>query len=150
MAASDVFARVVALVGGAAILMRRQAPGSEVPAVGRAPTIPRRGRRRIPTLKMPTARGGPGRDARRGAGPAVNAFAAGLKHPRWIELLPNGDVLVAEALSVAGGIRTPFDYAIDATMKRAKALGPSPNRITLSATPTATASPRCARPSSTA
>ena len=46
-------------------------------------------------------------------------------------MLPNGDVLAAEALSVPGGIRTPFDYAIDATMKRAKALGPSPNRITL-------------------
>ena len=30
-----------------------------------------------------------------------------------------------------GGIRTPFDYAIHATMKRAAAVGDSPNRITL-------------------
>ena len=45
MAASDIFARAVALVGGAAILMRRQAPGSETPAVGPRRRSPRRGRR---------------------------------------------------------------------------------------------------------
>ena len=44
--------------------------------------------------------------------------------------MPNGDVLVAEAMSTPGGIRTPFDYAIVATMKRAKATGVSANRIT--------------------
>src|SRR5262249_28300377 len=27
---------------------------------------------------------------------AVNAFARGLDHPRWLYVLPNGDVLVAE------------------------------------------------------
>ena len=60
----------------------------------------------------------------------VNAFAAGLKHPRWIHVLPNGDVLVAEALTVAGPVRTVFDYAMVSTMKRAAAVGVSPNRIT--------------------
>ena len=30
------------------------------------------------------------------AGLAVNPFATGLDHPRWLYLLPNGDVLVAE------------------------------------------------------
>ena len=57
MAASDIVARVVALIGGAAILMRRQAPGSETPAVGDAPAIPEARPQAIPTLKMPTARG---------------------------------------------------------------------------------------------
>ena len=60
----------------------------------------------------------------------VNAFAAGLKHPRWIHALPNGDVLVAESLTLAGPIKSVFDYAMFATMKRAAALGDSPNRIT--------------------
>ena len=46
-------------------------------------------------------------------------------------MLPNGDVLTAEALSVAGGIRSVFDYAILTTMRRAAAVGASPNRITL-------------------
>ena len=37
-----------------------------------------------------------GRDADGRAGPAVHAFADGLDHPRWLYVLPNGDVLVAE------------------------------------------------------
>jgi glucose/arabinose dehydrogenase len=28
---------------------------------------------------------------------AVNEFAGGLDHPRWLHILPNGDVLVAES-----------------------------------------------------
>ena len=131
MAASDIVARVVALIGGAAILMRRQAPGSETPAVGAAPAIPEARPQAIPTLKMPTARGwSGGRTPVAAPGLKVNAFATGLKHPRWIEVLPNGDVLAAEALMTPGGIRTAFDYAIHATMKRAAAVGASPNRIT--------------------
>jgi glucose/arabinose dehydrogenase len=65
------------------------------------------------------------------AGLKVNAFATGLKHPRWMHVLPNGDVLVAEALTVAGPVNTAFDYAMLATMERAAAVGVSPNRITL-------------------
>ncbi len=80
---------------------------------------------------MPTARGWPtGRTPVAATGLAVNAFATGLKHPRWLEILPNGDVLAAEALTVAGGIRSVFDLAMNSTMKRAAALGDSPNRIT--------------------
>ena len=132
MAASDIVARAVALIGGAAILLRRQAPGSETPAVGTAPAIPEARPQGVPTLKMPTARGwAPGRTPAAAPGLRVNAFATGLKHPRWIHVLPNGDVLTAEALSEPGGIRTAFDYAIYATMKRAAATGASPNRITL-------------------
>ena len=113
MAASDVFARVVALVGGAAILMRRQAPGSEVPAVGRAPTVPEARPQGIPTLKMPTARGwAVGRTPVAAPGLRVNAFATGLRHPRWLCVLPNGDVLAAESLTLEGRVRTPFDYAM--------------------------------------
>jgi glucose/arabinose dehydrogenase len=80
---------------------------------------------------MPTARGWQaGRTPVAATGLKVNAFATGLKHPRWLEVLPNGDVLAAEALTVAGGISSVFDYAMVATMKRAAALGDSPNRIT--------------------
>jgi glucose/arabinose dehydrogenase len=132
MAVSDVFARVVAMVGGAAILMRRGAGEPGEPAFGSAPAIPAARPQGIPTLKMPTARGWEaGRTPVAAPGLAVNAFATGLRHPRWLHVLPNGDVLAAEALSVPGRIRTPFDYAIFSTMKRAAAVGASPNRITL-------------------
>jgi glucose/arabinose dehydrogenase len=132
MSLSGVFARVVALVGHLAIVWRRQ--GSDQPqAVGTAPSIPTaRPQGSLPTLKMPTAQGwAPGQLPVAAPGLKVNAFAANLKHPRWIHVLPNGDVTVAESLSVPGPVRSLFGYAMVSTMKRAAAIGTSPNRITL-------------------
>jgi glucose/arabinose dehydrogenase len=81
---------------------------------------------------MPTAKGWPqGRTPIAAPGLKVNAFASGLKHPRWIHLLPGGDVLVAEALMESVPVKTLYDYAMLSTLKRAAAVGPSPNRITL-------------------
>jgi glucose/arabinose dehydrogenase len=135
MAVYDTLARAVALVGAGAIRWRRlQGRVQSTPAMGPAPDIPQaRPQGRIPTLKMPTAQGwSAGQSPSAAAGLKVNAFAAGLKHPRWIQVLPNGDVTVAEALQQAGGApRTLFDHAMVATMRRAAALGESPNRITL-------------------
>ncbi len=129
---SALFARLVAMVGAAAILMRRWGGTTDAPAVGAEPVIPEARAQGIPTLKMPTARGwDAGQTPQAAPGLAVNAFAAGLKHPRWIEVLPNGDVLTAEALQAPMPIKSAFDYAIFSTMKRAAAIGDSPNRITL-------------------
>ena len=103
MAVSDVFARGVALVGGTMILLRRRGASPDEPAVGPAPSIPPARAQGIPTLKMPTARGWrAGQTPVAAPGLAVNAFATGIKHPRWIEVLPNGDVLVAQALQEPG------------------------------------------------
>jgi glucose/arabinose dehydrogenase len=125
-------ARLVAIVGGLMILMRRWGTETAAPAVGLTPQIPGAKPQGIPTLKMPTAKGwAPGHVPTAAPGLKVNAFASGLDHPRWMEVLPNGDVLVAEAMFTPGGIRTPFDYAIHATMKRAAAVGVSANRITI-------------------
>ena len=132
MGVSEIVARAVAMVGAAAILARRGARHLGPQAVGPAPAIPAARPQAVPTLKMPTARGWPAGTAPTPApGLRVNAFATGLKHPRWIEVLPNGDVLTAEALQEPGRPRSAFDYAMQATMKRAAALGTSPNRITL-------------------
>ena len=127
---SDMFARVVAGIGAAAILSRRWSASSAAPALGATPAIPAAQPQRIPTLKMPTARGWEaGQTPAAAPGLAVNAFATGFTHPRWIEVLPSGDVLVAEALQEASPPKTVFDYAMSSTMKRAGALGKSPNRI---------------------
>ncbi len=133
MSFSGAFAQVVALVGQGAILWRRMQGGPQVQAVGATPTIPdARPQGSIPTLKMPTARGwAPGHQPTAAPGLKVNAFATGLKHPRWIHVLPNGDVTVAEALFMPGPVRSLFGYAMVSTMRRAAAIGPSPNRITL-------------------
>lgn len=66
-------------------------------------------------------------------GTDVSAFASGLDHPRWLYVLPNGDVLVAET----NGPATPNDgkgikgWIMKMVMKRAGAAVPSANRITL-------------------
>ena len=132
MGLSDIFARLVAWIGAAMILLRRQRGDSHEPAFGSNPVIPTAKPQGIPTLKMPTARGwAEGQTPVAARGLKVNAFAAGLKHPRWLHVLPDGGVLVAEALTSAGQIKTAFDYAMFSTMKRAAAVGDSPNRISL-------------------
>lgn len=130
---ANLFARIVAMIGAVMILMRRWGADTAEPATGTSPAIPEARPQGIPTLKMPTAKGWtPGQTPTAAEGLAVNAFATGLKHPRWIHVLPNGDVLTSEALGVPGGrIKSAFEYAMYATMKRAAAAGDSPNRITL-------------------
>ena len=99
MSLSDVFARVVELIGNGTVLVRRFGRVVHEQALGSAPAIPAAKPQGIPTLKMPTARGwSEGQTPVAAPGLKVNAFATGLKHPRWIHVLPNGDVLVAEAL----------------------------------------------------
>jgi glucose/arabinose dehydrogenase len=133
MSLSGIVARIVALIGAAAVTWRRLQGTAHVPAWGNSPLVPvAKPQGAIPTLKMPTARGWTGGQTPVAAsGLKVNAFATGLKHPRWIHVLPNGDVLVAEATQVAGPVRNVFGYAMQATMRRAAALGESANRITL-------------------
>ncbi len=66
-------------------------------------------------------------------GLAVSRFACDLDHPRWVYVLPNGDVLVAETNAPerpddSKGIKAFFESK---AMKKAGAKTPSANRITL-------------------
>lgn len=67
------------------------------------------------------------------SGLAVHAFAQDLEHPRWLYVLPNGDVLVAET----NGPERPDEYkgfrgkVMKAVMRRAGAEPKSADRITL-------------------
>src|SRR5258708_38561377 len=95
MSLSGIFARIVALIGAAALLWRRLQGVVPEPAWGSAPVVPAaKPQGSIPTLKMPTARGwtdGPTPVAAPGA--KGNAFAPGLKQPRWDSVLAPGDRL---------------------------------------------------------
>lgn len=52
----------------------------------------------LPTVRIASAKGWPeGAAPMAGHGLKVNAFAVKLHHPRWLHVLPNGDVLVAES-----------------------------------------------------
>src|SRR5690606_28402837 len=75
--------------GGAARL-------SVADGTGPDPVLPAPVRSPIPVVDIAPAEGWPeGRTPRAAPGLAVAAFAAGLDHPRWLYVLPNGDVLVA-------------------------------------------------------
>ena len=110
MSFSSIFARIVALIGAAALAWRRLQGAAPEPAWGNAPAIPAaKPQGAIPTLKMPTARGwSDGQKPTAAPGLKVSAFATDLDHPRWIDVLPNGDVLIAESKQVAGPPRSVF------------------------------------------
>ena len=106
----------------------------ESASVGPHPALPPPHATLIPTVNIAPARGWPaGATPVAAAGLAVSAYATGLDHPRWIYILPNGDVLVAETNAPpkpedSKGIK---GWILRLVMKRAGAATPSANRITL-------------------
>ena len=113
------------------------ASGATLPVsagTGPYPTLPRPSTSLIPTVNIAAAKGWPpGATPTAAAGTAVSAFARDLDHPRWLYVLPNGDVLVAET----NGPPRPDDakgikgYFFKRFQKKAGAGVPSANRITL-------------------
>jgi glucose/arabinose dehydrogenase len=102
--------------------------------VGLDPTLPSPNPTRIPTVHVAPAKGWPsGVTPTAAPGTTVAAFAAGLEHPRWLYVLPNGDVLVAETAAPP----QPDEYkglkgvAMKVVMRRMGSRVPSANRITL-------------------
>ncbi|WP_414707878.1 PQQ-dependent sugar dehydrogenase [Pseudomonas sp. UBA6562] len=102
--------------------------------MGATPELPAPNKTLIPTVNIAPAIGWPdGGKPVAAKGTQVNAFAEGLDHPRWLYVLPNGDVLVAETNAPpkpddSKGIK---GWIADKVMKRAGAGVPSANRITL-------------------
>ena len=88
----------------------------------------------IPTVNVAKGEGWPrGAMPTAAAGLSVNEFAGGLSHPRWLLVLPNGDVLAAESDSPGtdrsgGNIRGRIQKML---MKKAGSSGGSANQISL-------------------
>ncbi|KFN50474.1 PQQ-dependent sugar dehydrogenase [Arenimonas composti] len=138
------------LIAGAVVLVACASPKlTDDPAVGRAelepvfpagygpdPVLPEPERRWFPTVNIAEVVGwGPGEQPTSGQGLVVSAFARELDHPRWLYVLPNGDVLVAETAAPPrdpeaspGGVRGWFTQR---GMKKAGAAVASADRITL-------------------
>jgi len=101
---------------------------------GAQPQLPPPNKSLIPSVDIAPAEGWEaGARPTAASGFAVDAFASGLDHPRWLYVLPNGDVLVAETNAPerpedAKGIR---GWAMKKVMERAGSATPSANRITL-------------------
>ncbi|MFA5171321.1 MAG: sorbosone dehydrogenase family protein [Sulfuriferula sp.] len=101
---------------------------------GANPQLPAPNRTLIPTVNIAPATGWPdGAKPLSAPGTTVTAFAKDLDHPRWLYVLPDGDVLVAESNAPpkpedAKGIK---GWVMRLVMKKAGAGVPSANRITL-------------------
>jgi len=99
---------------------------------GPDPALPRPKPQTIPTVKIADPVGWPtGRSPVPAPGLAVNAFAAGLEHPRWLHVLPNGDVLVAETAAPPKKPKGLRGWVAKLLMSKAGAGEPSADRITL-------------------
>jgi len=102
--------------------------------VGPDPVIAPVDKHLLPTVQIAPAKGwAPGAKPVAAAGISVTPFATGLNHPRWLYVLPNGDVLVAETNAPpkpddSKGIKGKVMVAVQ---KKAGAGAPTANRIVL-------------------
>jgi glucose/arabinose dehydrogenase len=111
--------------------MSKLPPGADT---GPDPVLPAPTKTLIPTVKVAPAKGWPaGVTPKAAQGTQVSAFASNLQHPRWVYVLPNGDVLVAETAAperpeegkgIKGRVMSNY-------MKKAGSAVKSANRITL-------------------
>ena len=131
--------RSAAVVTGLAVVVAAcMSPGSSDPLVGFGPNppMPKVQKSLLPTVGVPDVVGWPaGAAPKAPAGFTVTRFAEGLDHPRWLLVLPNGDVLVAESASVPSpadksnqGIKGFFQKML---MKKVGSAKPSPNKLVL-------------------
>jgi glucose/arabinose dehydrogenase len=101
---------------------------------GSQPHLPKPKSSLLPTVNIAPAKGWPeGKMPTTATGLKVQAFAKGLQHPRWLYVLPNGDVLVAETDAPpkpddSKGIKGKIMKWV---MQRAGSSHPSTNRISL-------------------
>jgi glucose/arabinose dehydrogenase len=121
----------------AAALTAGCASSSNVPerqGFGPTPVLPKAESSMVPTINVVKAVGWGERETPDAAeGLVVTAFARGLEHPRWLLVLPNGDVLVAETNAPerpeeGKGLR---GWMFKRSQKKAGGAVPSANRITL-------------------
>jgi glucose/arabinose dehydrogenase len=107
----------------------------ETASLGPSPTLPEPTTSLVPTVNIAYAEGwSEGGKPTPASDLEVNAFATGLDHPRWLYVLPNGDVLVAESNAPADrpeegkGIKGKVFRKVQSL---AGAGAPSADRITL-------------------
>jgi glucose/arabinose dehydrogenase len=106
-----------------------------IEGTGANPVLPPPNGSLIPLVNVVSAKGWPPDGTPAAAeGASVVAFARGLDHPRWLYVLPNGDVLVAETNAPArpdDGPKGIKGWFFKKYQKKAGGAAPSANRITL-------------------
>jgi glucose/arabinose dehydrogenase len=104
----------------------------EAQRFGANPTIPKPVFPVFPPIGIPKPIGWPqGKTPTTAPGLHVAAFATGLVHPRWLLVLPNGDVLVAESDGNPEPLKRPKDLVLNYELGQAKPLGGHPPNLIL-------------------
>jgi glucose/arabinose dehydrogenase len=127
----------VLILSSSALLLSACGAGPALPTdqgYGANPTLPAANKQALPVMKIAPAVGwASGQTPEAAPGFVATALVRDLDHPRWLYVLPNGDVLIAETNAPpkpedGKGIKGFFEKII---MGRAGATVPSANRITL-------------------
>lgn len=115
-----------------ALLAACSSPAPAPPSYGAKVSLPAPKAQTFPTIAVPKAVGWPpGAGPRAPAGFTVTRYAEGLSHPRWLYLLPNGDILVAEASSRPAAGNGIDRLIANNLMKRGGAFGRNASSIVL-------------------
>ena len=103
------------------------------PGYGEKPKLPAPQESWLPTINWSVANEPwtKGQTPKAAAGLQITAFAQELKHPRWLLVLPNGDVLVAEAATEASPSWWPRAIIQNMVQRRSGAVVENANRISL-------------------
>lgn len=121
-----------AIAGAFYALTRERAELPDTALFGPTPKLGEQERTLLPTIKIARPVGwAPGERPTAAPGLSVNSFAGGLAHPRWLTVLPNGDVLVAETNSPPRQLSGVSGWIMGLMLSRAGADTPSADRITL-------------------
>jgi glucose/arabinose dehydrogenase len=110
----------------------REAPSANGDFVGVDPPLPEPDKSLLPTINFSQTEPWPaGKQPVAAKGFKVTPYATGLDHPRWLYVLPNGDVLVAEASTVPRAAKSVGETVQFWLQRRAGAIRESADRITL-------------------
>ncbi|MDZ4778406.1 MAG: sorbosone dehydrogenase family protein [Alphaproteobacteria bacterium] len=122
----------VAMIAALALTACTQQKPDDTGTFGPNPTIGAPSAGALPTLNSAKAVGWPaGAAPTAAAGFTVTRYAEALAHPRWIYLLPNGDVLVAESSSKPSAGNGPETLIANNLMRTGGAFADNANHITL-------------------
>ena len=125
-------AGAIGFTHGDTFLRAESAKLPDAASIGPAPTIPQPANAPMATVKIAPAKGwSNGETPVAAPGLEVKALATGLDHPRWVYVLPNGDVLVAEAATEPQSAGTLRGYVQSWVQRRSGAIVENANRISL-------------------
>src|SRR5207253_1108353 len=122
---------VAAILGLVTISACGPAPMDPSRQIGPNPYLPPLHQYLLPPMRVSRIVGWGGAKPQVAAGLRISALATGLKNPRWLYVLPNGDVLVAESGGPSPPINRPKEFIMGWLERKSHSAEDPGQRITL-------------------